>query len=563
MGYRVKKIFLMGILVLTVFVSGSHANENNETYVPSPANIEARKWFQDSKFGIFLHWGVYSVLAGGGDMGAAEWIMENKQIPIKQYEKLPAFFNPQGFDADEWVRSFKEAGAKYITITTKHHDGFAMYDSTVSDYNIVDRTPFKRDVMKELKEACDRHGLKLFFYYSQLDWHHPDYYPRGRTGQQYTGRPEEGDWDKYIDYQNAQLRELLTNYGDIGGFWFDGWWDQERGPYRDRWRLEETYKMIHDLQPQALVINNHHVKPFAGEDVQPFEEDLPGENDKGFNTSFVSDEMPLEMAETMSNTWGYNFVDDDFKSAEELIKTLVGAAGRNANFLMNTGPMSNGRIQPESLMVYKEMGEWMKIYGDSIYETRGGPIGPRPWGVTTQKDSSIFVHILDWQDEILALPLGDIEIASVTLLKNGVEIAFSRTGDDIVLTIPEVELNEWDVVIKLMTKLTIDKKAELATLIKSLIDKKKFSKEDWLERGVNPSSKVVIDKMNKVTNQFLISLDQADILALSEDQMLETVEKIMDKIPWSDFDTAERDFIFEEIKPVLLKLEIDLFSLLF
>ncbi len=422
------------------------------TYTPTAENLAAREWFQNAKFGIFIHWGIYSQLAGGGNPGGEEWIMETEQIPIDKYERLAELFNPVKFDAEQWVKGFKSAGAKYITITTKHHDGFAMYDSNASDYNIVKRSPFGRDIMKELKAACDKHDIKLFFYYSQLDWHHPDYYPRGRTGQVYTGRPEEGDWDKYIDYQNTQLKELLTNYGDIGGFWFDGWWDQKNGNYRDRWRLEETYKLIHGLQPQALVINNHHVTPYAGEDVQPFEQDLPGENSSGFNTTYISDGMPIEMAQTMNGSWGFSLTDDGFKSTKELIQTLVGAAGRNSNYLMNTGPMPDGRIQAENIQTYNEMGEWMEIYGESIYGTRGGPVGPRPWGVTTIKEENLYVHVMDWQDSLLTVPVKDASVISATLLRNGKKINFDVTPTGIAINIPEKELDEWDAVIKLTMK---------------------------------------------------------------------------------------------------------------
>ncbi len=405
------------------------------SYEPTKSNLEAREWFQDAKFGIFIHWGVYSELGGAGEEGIAEWVMERKKIPIDKYERLTQFFNPVGFDAEEWVLAFKSAGARYVTITSKHHDGFAMYDSKVSDYNIVERTPFGRDVIAELKEACDKHGLKLFFYYSQLDWHHPDYYPRGMTGNVYTGRPESGDWDNYIDYMNAQLTELLTNYGEIGGIWFDGWWDQKDTSMRERWRLQETYELIHRLQPQALIISNHHVTPFPGEDAQPFEQDLPGENTAGFNTSHIS-RLPLEMAQTMNGSWGFNLIDDNFKSTDQLIRTLVAAAGRNANFLMNTGPMPNGELQPENVQTYKEIGEWMSTYGESIYGTRGGPISPRPWGVTTQKEGTVYVHVFDWDDGILPLQL-DADVDKATLMSNGKSIAFDRADNAYLLKLPD------------------------------------------------------------------------------------------------------------------------------
>ncbi|MEI6895344.1 MAG: alpha-L-fucosidase [Colwellia sp.] len=444
-----RKFTIFFLYVFALSFTTIEVSAKEVIYDPSDLNLEARTWFQDAKFGIFIHWGVYSLMAGAGEEGIAEWVMENKKIPIKKYEKLASYFNPVAFNADEWVKTFKSAGAQYITITTKHHDGFAMYDSKVSDYNIVDKTPFGRDIIKELKEACDKHGLKLFLYYSQLDWHHPDYYPRGRTGQNYTGRLESGDWDKYIDYQNAQLEELLTNYGDIGGFWFDGWWDQKNTSYRNKWRLTETYQMIHKLQPQALVINNHHVSPHPGEDVQPFEQDLPGENEAGFNTREISADMPLEMAQTMNGSWGFNLIDDGFKSTKELIQTLVGAAGRDANFLMNTGPMPDGRIQPENIQTYKEMGEWLKAYGESIYGTRGGPISPRSWGVTTQKGDKVYVHVMDWKDQKLWLPTKGFMITKASLLKTGEPVNFKNTKEGTYLTIPKKELTEWDVVIEL------------------------------------------------------------------------------------------------------------------
>src|SRR5580765_3044568 len=227
-------------------------------YRPGDANLAAGEWFRDARFGLFVHWGVYSVLGDG------EWVMNNRRIPAADYEKLPAQFNPVAFDPVEWVALAKAAGMKYITITSKHHDGFAMFDSKVSDWNIVARTPYKKDPLKMLADECHKQGIKLFFYHSQLDWHHPDYFPRHYTGVKYTGRPESGDFNKYLDYMDAELTELLTNYGEIGGIWFDGMWDREEAD----WRLAKTYVLIHKLQPQALVGSNHHLKPFAGEDFQ-------------------------------------------------------------------------------------------------------------------------------------------------------------------------------------------------------------------------------------------------------------------------------------------------------
>jgi alpha-L-fucosidase len=269
--------------------------QSQET-VPSE-RLAAREWYRDAKFGLFIHWGVYSLLGNG------EWVMHNRGIRVPEYEWLASTFNPVRFDAEEWVLLAKAAGMRYITITSRHHDGFSMFGSRVSRYNVVDWTPFRRDPLKELAEACRRHGLKLFFYYSQLDWHHPDYWPRGETGRT-TGRADAGSWDRYLDFMDAQLEELLTGYGPLGGIWFDGMWDKPQAP----WRLDRTYALIHRLQPAALIIPNHHKAPLPGEDVQTFEQDLPGANTAGFNTSEIGS-LPLETSLTMNGSWGFNVTD--------------------------------------------------------------------------------------------------------------------------------------------------------------------------------------------------------------------------------------------------------------
>jgi alpha-L-fucosidase len=406
-------------------------------YTPAPSNLAAREWFQDNKFGLFVHWGVYSVLGDG------EWVMQNKKIPISDYEKLPAAFNPIDFNAAEWVSMAKNAGMRYITITSKHHDGFAMFDSKVSDWNIVARTPYKKDPLKALAEECRRQGIKLFFYYSQLDWHHPDYYPRGRTGQD-AGRPDSGSFPKYLDYMDAQLRELLTNYGDIAGIWFDGWWDK---PDAD-WQLQRTYSLIHQLQPAALVGANHHRRPNPGEDFQMFEKDLPGGRTQGFNSDSEIGQLPLETCETMNGAWGFNITDRRYKSTKDLVRYLVRAAGSNANFLLNVGPMSNGKIQPEFVSRLKEMGEWTTKYGESIYGTRGGPITPRPWGVTTRKGDKVFVHVLDAVDPSLLLPPLPSAIRSAKLLNGGRAVEFKNSDYGPVLALPK-DLDPIDTIIVL------------------------------------------------------------------------------------------------------------------
>ena len=419
-----------------------------EGYVPTQENLDNREWFQDAKYGLFVHWGVYSIMGGGGEQGIAEWIMERKNIPIVQYEKLPGFFNPTQFDPAEWVSMVKKAGMKYITITSKHHDGFAMYDSKVSDYNIVDATPYGEDVIAMLKEECDKQGIKLFFYHSQLDWRHPDYYPHGRTGKGIADRSQSGDFNAYIDYMNTQLTELLTQYGKIGGIWFDGMWDR---PDAD-WRLDETYALIHELQPGALIGSNHHKMPFPGEDFMMFERDLPGENSMGFNNTGISEEVPLEMCETMNGSWGFNIIDQNYKSVETLIHTMVRAAGFGANFLLNTGPMPNGKIQPENVDTLMAIGNWLETYGDAIYGTRKGPVRPQEWGALTTRGNTVYVHVLDPGEGSIEIEGFMPKVKSATLFDDGSKVQVKKGDTGVVLTIPPEKVKPIDTIVVLTLK---------------------------------------------------------------------------------------------------------------
>lgn len=389
-----KKLLAAAMLALSLTASAN----TNKTYTPSADNIAARKHFQDSKFGIFLHWGLYAMLATG------EWTMTNNNLNYKEYAKQAGGFYPSRFSAKEWVSQIKASGAKYICFTTRHHEGFSMFKSKYSDYNVVDASPFKRDIVKELADECHRQGIDIHFYYSHIDWQREDA-PLGRTGLG-TGRPvDKQNWDSYYTFMNNQLTELLTNYGKVGAIWFDGWWDQDQNPSFD-WRLPEQYALIHRLQPACLIGNNHHHTPFEGEDFQMFERDLPGENTAGLSGQSIS-QLPLETCETMNGMWGYKITDQNYKSTKTLIHYLVKAAGRNANLLMNIGPQPDGCLPAVAVQRLKEMGDWMKTYGETIYGTRGGRVTPRDWGVTTEKDNKIFVHILNLKDRSLFLPITD------------------------------------------------------------------------------------------------------------------------------------------------------------
>ena len=393
-------------------------------YVPAPENLAARQQFADSRFGIFLHWGLYAL------PGQGEWVMNNRSINRDEYALLAGGFYPSKFDARAWVEAFRKAGARYICFTTRHHDGFSMFHTAQSPYNVVDATSFGRDVVKELAEECHRQGLGLHFYYSLIDWWREDA-PRGRTGLG-TGRdPGKENADAYFDFMKAQLTELLTQYGKVGAIWFDGVWDQDQNPGFD-WRLGELYTLIHRLQPACLIINNHHLVPFEGEDAQTFERDLPGENTAGLSGQEVSS-LPLETCQTMNGSWGYSLTDRNYKSAEELIRYLAGAAGRGGNLLLNIGPQPDGALPEAALERLGAIGEWLRMNGETIYGTQAGPVTPRAWGVTTRRGDRVFVHILDWPDTELFVPLKGMRVREAVTHADGSKVAFRQDDEGVLL----------------------------------------------------------------------------------------------------------------------------------
>jgi len=416
---------LLFLLFFLAFVSPIFAQ-----YTPTAENLAARKQFADDRFGIFIHWGIYSMLANG------EWVQNNRNINYKEYTHLADGFCPSRFDADAWVRLFKEAGARYITITSRHHDGFSMFHTAQDTFNIVDATPFHRDVLKELAQACERHGLSLHFYYSHLDWHRLDY-PLGRTGRR-VGRPtDQQNWQSYYDFMNAQLRELLTNYGTIRCLWFDGVWDHESDAQPFDWHLPEQYRMIHSLQPACLIGNNHHRKLIDGEDIQIFEQDLPGENTAGFSGQQTISQLPLETCMTMNNTWGYDITDKNYKNTDEIVKNLVRAAGKNGNLLLNVGPRPDGEIPAEAVERLREVGAWLKVNGETIYGTRGGIVAPHDWGVTTQRDKTLYVHILNLQDDGLFLPISGKKVKKAVMFNTRKPVSLHKSANGVTILLPE------------------------------------------------------------------------------------------------------------------------------
>ncbi|MCX6040530.1 MAG: alpha-L-fucosidase [Caldilinea sp.] len=342
-------------------------------------------WFQDARFGMFVHWGLYSIL------GKQEWVMHTDRIPVPEYEKLASQFNPTKFDADAWIRTAADAGQKYIVVTSRHHDGFSMYDTALSDYKVTN-TPFRRDPIAELAEACSRHGIKLGFYVSLLDWHHPAYRFRAESGLA---------WADYLVFLHGQVHELCTQYGELAVLWFDGDWPHaalhEDNAYflaGGSFEYPTLYDMIHELQPHAVVENNRHVEPLPGEDLQGFEQDLPGENTAGFNTTTIYG-LPIQICMTLNDHWGWNRHDRNTKSAQRLVHLLAKSASVGGNLLLNVGPTPEGEIPALHQERLREVGRWLAHNGAGIYGSRAGTLPPPRGCVCTRRGDHHFVHVLD------------------------------------------------------------------------------------------------------------------------------------------------------------------------
>lgn len=414
-----------------------HTNaQTTTTYTPSPENIASRQAFSEDRFGIFLHWGIYSMYAQG------EWYLQNKVPDRNEYAKAADAFYPHRFDARQWVQQIKASGARYICLTSRHHDGFLMWDTSESDYNIVKATPFKRDVIKELAEACQAEGIALHLYYSHLDWGRDDY-PMGRTGRNCGKDSLTSDWAHYYQFMNRQLTELLTHYGPIRCIWFDGWWDHDSDPTPFDWQLDEQYALIHRLQPSCLIGNNHHMTVNPGEDIQIFERDLPGENTAGFvDKAAQISRLPLETCETMNGMWGYKVTDTNYKSTEQIIRLLVNTAGKGANLLLNIGPQPNGELPAVAVSRLREVGEWMKLHGETIYGTEAGPVKPCEWGATTRKNGVTYLHVLKPQSQI-EIPMsgtfanGKKVVRSVTSRLDGQKLPYIYKKGVLTITLPE------------------------------------------------------------------------------------------------------------------------------
>lgn len=391
-------------------------------------------WFRQARLGMFIHWGLYAVAGGewnGKPVGGlGEWIMTGARIPVSDYERLVAQFNPVRFDARAWVRIAKQAGMKYIVITSKHHDGFCLFDAHNSNYTVM-ATPFKRDILKELSVACREAGIRLCFYYSIMDWHHPDYLPR----REWDHRPAEGaDYDRYVAYMKAQLKQLIEEYHP-GILWFDGEWESTWTHARGL----DLYHYVRSLDPK-IIVNNRVDKGRQGMQGMTAGADFAG--DYGTPEQEVpSTGMPgvdWESCITINDTWGYKKNDHNWKSAPDLIRMMIDIASKGGNLLLNVGPTPEGEFPEPIVERLHEMGRWMKVNGAAIYGTTASPF-PRPsWGRATARPGKVYLHVFEWPaDGLLRVPpLKQTVVSAALLAAPKTRLAVDTGPDGVTVHVP-------------------------------------------------------------------------------------------------------------------------------
>ncbi|HEX5653313.1 MAG TPA: alpha-L-fucosidase [Chitinophagaceae bacterium] len=435
------------LLLIIVLFSCSLIQLSAQTSVPD----DRMKWWREARFGMFIHWGVYAVPAGtfrGQKINRiGEWIMNRGKIPVAEYQAFAKQFNPVKYDPDAWVRMAKDAGMKYIVITSKHHDGFALFDSKASKWDMVDATPYGKDLLKPLAEACRKHGIKLGLYYSHAqDWNNPGGAAARKVASEGWANPDSalidaytaehnGHWDpaqtkrtmsQYIDeVAIPQVKEILTNYGDIAILW----WDTPTGMTDE---YAEKLNALLKLQPN-IITNDRLKRPNYPGDYKTPEQRIPQLSEL--------DGKDWETCMTMNETWGYKSYAQNWKSTETLVRNLIDIASKGGNYLLNVGPKADGTFPQESIDLLKSMGEWMKVNGEAIYGTKASPFGLFPWGRCTRKEkgknSILYFSVFDWpKDGRVSIPGLKNKVIAATLLANGKAIKTNSTkeGLDIVLS---------------------------------------------------------------------------------------------------------------------------------
>jgi alpha-L-fucosidase len=469
------------------------AQTNANVYEGNKQKIE--EW-KDNRFGMFIHWG--PVTLTGKEIS---WSRGN-QTPVDVYDQLYKQFNPVNFNADEWVSVAKAAGMKYIVLTTKHHDGFCLWNTRQTDYNIMN-TPFKRDVVKELSEACRKQGIEFGTYYSTCDWHNSDFpltSPGGKT------KRDKSDLEAYTSYLKREVAELLVNYGPLYVLWFDvpQMFDQKRG--------QGVLDFIRAIQPDIIANNRTGAQG---------DFDTPEQRIGGFNN-----QRPWETCMTIAKQWSWK-PNDQVKSLEQCMQTLIRTAGGDGNLLFNVGPKSDGSIEPEQIARLKEMGQWMQKYGQSIYGTRGGPFKPTDWGVSTRHGNKIYLHILSWFGNKPIIELPDIGVAITKChIIDGGTVKVSKKGKNYFLELPKNGLKPIDTIVELEMAGDIMNVSPTEISSQSLLFNKKATASsnpdptwhgisyvnngDWAGLGWSPSNEdktpwieVDFDKPEKISNAVL------------------------------------------------------------
>ncbi|MBM3880334.1 MAG: hypothetical protein FJ387_11560 [Verrucomicrobia bacterium] len=404
---------------------------------PAAETPEARaarlQWWTEARFGLFIHWGPVSLK--GTEIG---W-SRGAQVPTGEYDALYRAFNPAQFDARAWARVAREAGMKYLIFTSKHHDGFCMWDTRFTDYNIM-RTPFGRDVIQELAAACRAEGIRFCTYHSICDWYHPDY-PLGSPGGR-TAKPNP-HMDRYNQYLKNQLAELIQNYGPLGILWFDGEWEKP-------WSAErgvDLYQHVRRLQPDIIVNNRvgvgrHGMEGGTAAGAFGGDYDTPEQRIGKFQM-----DRPWESCITICRQWAWK-PDDPMKSLRECLQTLIACAGGDGNLLLNVGPMPSGEIEPRQVARLQEMGAWLRQYGASVYGTRGGPFKPGRWGASTRQGNTIYLHVFQWPEANLTLPPLSRTITACEVLTGG-QAEFQQTQEALIVSVRPEDRDAIDTLIRL------------------------------------------------------------------------------------------------------------------